>query len=380
MPLLLLTLLACRPYADVEAREAGWYTPEGVAAHGIELTPLASGVPIGHWPRITLSMDAAGVDNRAWFLSLDDAQLADRAAAEPWLVEAPVAQSLDAGQPADTERRGLLWNRLYDAAQDVSDAGRTAAALAPDTDRPAFVTVLPDRQVPWETVVGAIFTAGQASLLGSYAIAGAHEGHVRSALAGGTGATGACRVALNLARTAEGSVLSVGTGPPVRAPGGGCHLDDDALQAAAARITETCAVHRAVRCAEVYASAEATLATGEVLTTLSTLSALHPAVEHGPLSAFVEPLAPEACALAIDLDRVDDSGWDWLCGAHREDDGPDPGKAEITSIRDLVAAPRPIHPLMDQRGLHGAFPDWAAWLDDELIRHNQRAYKMMELE
>ncbi len=372
MPLLLLTLLACRPYADVEAREVGWYTPEGVAAQGIELAPLPAGQPLGHWPRVTLSLDAAGIDNRAWFLALEPALLADRAAAEAWLVEAPAAQPLDAGRAPD-DRHRMLVDGLYDVASDIADIGRDLHLDGAGPEPPTRVVVVPDRRVPWETVLGALYTTAQASLMGAYAIAGAHDGHVRSAIVGPAPADPACPVALRVERAAAGTTLAVGPGPPVAAPGGGCVLDDGALQAAAARITTTCA-GRGVACAEVYASADDALSAGDVLGTLATLTALHPAVVYGPLLAQAEPLAPGACALAIDLDHVDDAGWAWLCAQHRvveaADLAQDPG----------LARTRRIHPLSDHRGLAGAFPAWGAWLDAETTRHNRRAAGLPELE
>jgi hypothetical protein len=327
----LLLLTGCAPFADVAEREAGWYTPAGVAAQGIELAPLAEGAPIGHWPRVTLSPTTAGFDNRAWFLTLDEATLR---MAEPeavrarLLVEAPEAVALERGRFAEEGRRGRLSPGLHEAAQRALESRRNGPHAGEPLPVDGAVAILADVDVPWESVTVAVYSAMQAGY-SSYALAGAHEGHVRGAVWSrpGPGRSMNCATPLLAQVAADGTRLSLHMGPPIIGANGQCdHLRATGAQAVLQQVVDGCAPRWAAleaelrtgkredwACAEVWPAVEPTLNVGAALPTLNALGSPGPDVHIGPLR-WPTKKRTDRCRAAVYLPMLTEPQWDFLCG------------------------------------------------------------------
>jgi hypothetical protein len=374
----MLLLAACRPFADVAEREAAWYTPAGVAAQGISLGELVDGAPLGHWPRVTLGPDAAGFDNRAWFLTLDEAALRAAPPEETTaalLVEAPGAVPLDDGAFPEGSRRGMLAPALYDAAWSAMDARRTTEdRLGRDLPYPDAVAIVPDAGVPWESVHVALYSALQAGFP-AYALVGAHEGHLRGALWGRPAPhTGAwCAAEARVLLGPDGHEVGQAWGPPFADATGACAArDDEAVGAALRALAEGCAPRwRALQaelqtadptawaCVDVWPSVAPTHTAGPALRSLSALAAPPTIATQGLVGSPDDRL--RSCAAAPRLDQLDEGQWDLLCGVDRV-------RTQVAAERAARASDDPLallrargrRPDPGQAAIAAAFPAWVA--------------------
>ncbi|MDP6935649.1 MAG: hypothetical protein QGG40_22205, partial [Myxococcota bacterium] len=239
---MLLLLFACNPWSPVHERELTWYDPDRVETElGVDLVDLPAGEPLPPAARVVIRTDRIEFDNRGWFLDLPDAfflgEDLDTEQRRAFLQESTVVELDDGVVPGS--REGLLIEPLYDTLdQQLQTEAELARKLGTTLTGDFHLVSEPD--VPWETVMAAMYTGGQARF-GLPTLVGRVGDRLGSAMTFSADVdTPGCGLQGTQVITAEGSWIHLPDLPALTGPDGCSGMDWTGLHESIGTLLDHC--------------------------------------------------------------------------------------------------------------------------------------------